>query len=72
VSDVVNPQLRELEWRVLRHLAAGEDPFTGCSACGDYGPRMLALAGLRRACLIDPLSRLTEAGRLLLLDAGPA
>jgi hypothetical protein len=62
----MHPQLREQEWLVLRHLAAGEDPFTGCSACGDYGRRMLALAGLRRASLIDRASHLTEAGRALL------
>ena len=63
----MHPQLREQEWRVLRHLAAGEDPFTGC-ACGDYGQRLLVLAGLRRACLIDQTSRLTEAGLALVRE----
>jgi hypothetical protein len=62
----MHPQLREQEWLVLRYLAAGEDAFTGCTACGDYGRRMQALAGLRRARLIDRASRLTEAGRALL------
>jgi hypothetical protein len=65
----VHPQLRELEWQVLRRLAAGEDPFCGCAASGDYGPRMLVLACLRRACLIDQTGRLTESGQALLADA---
>lgn len=64
----MHPQLREQEWLVLQHIAAGKDPFSGCTACGDYGRRMLALAGLRRACLIDRASRITEAGRALLRE----
>ena len=63
----MHSQLRELEWLVLRHLAAGEDPFTGC-ACGDYGRRLLVLAGLRRARLIDQTSRLTDAGFALVRE----
>ena len=50
----------------MQYLASGQDSFTGCAACGDFGRRMLTLAALRRAGLIDRSSRLTDIGRTLL------
>ena len=55
--------LGEQELGVLRHLLSGRDAFTGCAGCGDFGKRMLTLAALRRAGLIDRGGRITALGR---------
>ena len=55
---------------VLRTIAAGEDPFTGCRANGDFGKCLQTLAELRRGGLIDRSQRLTEAGQAALAAGG--
>jgi hypothetical protein len=62
------PDAAELE--ILRYLAAGQDPFKGCHANGDFRKCMEALAGLRRAQLIDRSQRLTASGEALLAAFG--
>jgi hypothetical protein len=57
----------EQELQALHYVAQGQDPFTGCSANGDFGRRLFTLATLRRICLIDHHDRLTESGRGLLM-----
>jgi hypothetical protein len=64
----MTPGAAELE--ILRYLAAGQDPFTGCHANGDFRKCLQALAELRRAQLIDRLQRLTASGRAALAAAG--
>jgi hypothetical protein len=51
---------------ILRAIAAGADPFTGCHASGDFGKCLQTLAELRRGGLIDRSRQLTEAGRAVL------
>lgn len=55
--------LTQHELQALNYLAAGQDPFAGCSACGDFGKRMQTLAALRRAGMIDHSNRLSALGR---------
>jgi len=62
------PGMAALE--ILRAIAAGEDPFTGCRASGDFGKCLQTLAELRRGGLIDRSQRLTEAGRAALAAGG--
>ncbi|MBL6749164.1 MAG: hypothetical protein ISP90_01515 [Nevskia sp.] len=57
--------LSQHELQALNYLAASQDPFAGCSACGDFGKRMQALASLRRAGMIDHANRLSALGRSL-------
>lgn len=62
--------LSEQEIRALSYLAAGADPFAGCSQCGDFGKRMHTLAALRRAGVIDHANKPTALGCSLLDGEG--
>jgi hypothetical protein len=63
-GTAVMPDMAGLE--ILRTIAAGADPFTGCHANGDFGKCLQTLAELRRGGLIDRSRQLTEAGRAVL------
>jgi hypothetical protein len=62
-------EMDEMELTALHNIAAGRDPFSDCSARGDYGKCMLTLASLRRSGLIDHRDRLTDAGRGMLTSS---
>jgi hypothetical protein len=62
--------LDEQELQALHYIAAGQDPFAGCCASGDFGRRLRILAALRRAGMIDHGNQLTAPARGLLFGDG--